>query len=104
MKLTTQKSKTMKSKSALQSLMKKARGYILASSFIFTGIAPVAAQDRYEVNTNSKVTSITVSGTSNIHDWNMTSPSLLCSAEMSYDNTGVAVLNFSKLEFSVVVK
>jgi hypothetical protein len=70
-----------------------------------TGTAPLAAQNLYEVNGNSKTTSITVSGTSNIHDWNMTSPSLVCNAQMAYDNTtSASILNVSQLEFSVAVK
>src|SRR5437868_15067547 len=94
------KSKAMKAKSTLQRLMKRTSGYILSSAFvIMTGTAPLAAQDLYEVNANSKTTSITVSGTSNIHDWNMTSPALVCNAQMTYDNTGSAsTLNVSKLE------
>src|SRR5688572_20929734 len=106
MKLTTQKSKTMKSKSALLRLMKQASNYILSSAFIImTGNTPLVAQDVYEINNGSKATSITVSGTSNIHDWNMTSPTLVCNAQMSYDNTtSASILNVSKLEFSVPVK
>src|SRR5690349_1935115 len=89
MKLTIQKSKTMKSKSSLQKLMKQTSGYILSSAvIILTGASPLAAQNTYEVNGYSKATSITVSGTSNIHDWHMTSPTLACNAQMSFDNTG----------------
>ena len=96
----------MKSKSTLQGLMRQTSGYILASALLVIGAnVQLAAQDMYEVNSNSKTTSITVSGTSNIHDWNMTSPGLICSSQMSYDNTGsVSTLNVSKLEFSVPVK
>jgi hypothetical protein len=106
MKLTIQKSKTMKSKATLQGLMKQTGSYILSSAFIIlAGTAPLTAQDIYEINSYSKATSITVSGTSNIHDWNMTSPALVCSALMAYDNTGSAsTLNVSKFEFSVAVK
>lgn len=106
MKFTIQKSKTMKSKPTLQRLTKQTGSYILSSAFIIlTGTAPLAAQDIYEINSYSKATSITVSGTSNIHDWNMTSPALVCSAQMAYDNSGSAsILNVSKLEFSVAVK
>jgi len=95
----------MKTKSSLQ-LIKQATGYMLSSVFLsMTGIAPLTAQDLYEVNNNSKTTSITVSGTSNIHDWNMTSPTLLCNAQMTFDNAAsVAKLNVSRLEFSVAVK
>lgn len=96
----------MKSKTTLQRLMRKTSGYILSTAFIIiAGSAPLVAQDMYEVNGNSKTTSITVSGTSNIHDWNMSSPTLTCNAQMAYDNTGnSSKLNVSQLEFSVAVK
>src|SRR5215216_5624819 len=102
----TQKSKTMKARSTLQKLIKQTSGYILSSAFIMmVGNAKLAAQDLYEINSNSQATSITVSGTSNIHDWNMTSPALICNAQMTYDNTGSeSALNVSHLEFSVAVK
>jgi polyisoprenoid-binding protein YceI len=96
----------MKSKPTLQRLMNQACGYMLSSVFIITAAsAPLIAQDKYEVNTNSTTTSITVSGTSNIHDWHMSSPALICDAQMSFDNANnVSILNVSKLEFAVVVK
>jgi polyisoprenoid-binding protein YceI len=95
----------MKSQTTLQRLMKQASGYLLCSALMLvTTQTKLAAQDKYEVNANSKTTSITVSGTSNIHDWNMTSPTLTCNAQMLYDNTGDSRLNVSQLEFSVAVK
>src|ERR1041385_2932380 len=99
------KSSTMKTKLTLQ-LIKQVTGYLLSSAFlIMTGSASLAAQDLYEVNTVNKTTSITVSGTSNIHDWNMTSPALVCNAQMTFDNAAnVAKLNVTQLEFSVAVK
>jgi polyisoprenoid-binding protein YceI len=95
----------MKTKSTLQ-LIKQATGYLLSSAFlIMMGSASLAAQDLYEVNTVNKTTSITVSGTSNIHDWNMTSPALVCNAQMTFDNAAsIAKLNVTQLEFSVAVK
>jgi polyisoprenoid-binding protein YceI len=106
MKLTIQKSKAMKSQTILQCLMKHTARCILSSAFIIGAAnAQPAAQNMYEVNGNGKTTSITVSGSSNIHDWNMTSPSLTCNAQMAYDITSdVSKMNVTQLEFSVAVK
>jgi polyisoprenoid-binding protein YceI len=96
----------MKSKTTPLRLMKKISAGVLATAFILAAAqTKLAAQDKYEVNSYGKITSITVSGTSNVHDWNMTSPTLTCNAQMLYDNTGSdSKLNVSQLEFSVAVK